>query len=234
MKKTIVMVLSFLSISSLSALSIGIIGTNGRAGLENVLQGNGHNITQVANTSSDLADLDALFLLRTNGDSNVRDFVFGGGLLVTEWTGADWAINTGNLLNASIYGGGFKGNDLAVTFTPEGDFLAEGIGDSYSANGATQFFRDFNSTGPEVDVLATRPGGAAAIVGGAADQGYVLAIAYDWGDYGGIGRSPGTNQLILNALNAPRNSQANVPEPSSILLLSIAVLVVLGYSRKRN
>ena len=159
--------------------------------------------------------------------------MLGGGLLITEWEGADWAINTENLLNANISGGGFKATNSAVTFTPAGDFLAQGIGNSYSANGATEFFRDFSFIGPEVDILATRPGGEAAIVGGAAGQGYVLAIAYDWGDGGGIGSSPGTNQLILNALNAPRNGQSPVPEPSSILLLSIG-LIALGYSRKRS
>lgn len=210
-----------------SAATVMIKGSNSVAAITSFLTANGHTV--VAN-SGNYAGVNAVVLLRTAGDADLANFVLGGGRLVTEWSGADWAMS--NLLGGSVSGGGFVGTGTNVTFTPAGIAagLGSGVGASYSAAQASEFFRDFSSIGTG-SVLATRPGSIAAIVGGTAGSGYVIANGIDWADsFGGTGEANG--QVLLNSIVG--GNVGGVPEPASWAMLIGGFGIVGAVMRRRR
>lgn len=207
-----------------SAATVMLKGSNSNGAITSFLAANGHTVVA---DSSNYTGVNAVLLLRTNGDVSLQNFVLGGGRLVTEWSGADWAMS--NLLGGSINGGGFVGTGTTVTFTAAGIAagLGSGVGSSYSASQASEFFRNFDSVGTG-SVLATRPGNFATIVGGVAGSGYVIANGIDWADSFGSG-GPANGQVLLNSING-----ANVvPEPASWAML-IGGFGIVGATMRRR
>lgn len=218
--------LIFAAASPASAATFMIRGSNSNTAISSFLAGQGHTV--VAN-SNNFTGVDAVILLRTPGDAFLANYVLGGGLLVTEWTGADWAVST--LLGGAVSGGSFVGTNTPVTFTSDGLAvgLGNGVGNSFTAVVASEFFRSFSSTGSG-SVLATRPGNFAAIVGGSAGSGYVVANGIDWADsFGSTGSANG--QVLLNSLSIRGNVTGAVPEPATWAMMLLGFGFVGGAVR---
>lgn len=210
-----------------NAATIMIKGSNNNSAITTFLEANGHTV--IAN-SEDYSGVDGVILLRTNGTAQLSDYVSNGGRLVTEWTGADWAM--ANLLGGAVSGGGFVGSDTVVSFTTDGAAfgLGDGVGSSYSAGPASQFFRDFSDIGTG-SVFATRPGDVAAIVGGAAGSGFVVANGIDWADsFGSAGAD--NQQVLLNSLFGSSMGGA-VPEPATWAMMLLGFFG-LGAAMRRK
>lgn len=211
-----------------SATTVMLKGSNSNAEIASFLTTNGHTVVADSNV---YAGVDAVVLLRTTGDTDLANFVLGGGTLVTEWTGADWAM--ANLLGGTVNDGFFVGAGTTVTFTAAGlaAGLGAGVGANYSAGVGSEFFRDFGGLGTG-SVLATRPGDIAAIVGGAAGSGYVVANGIDWADsFGDTGAANG--QVLLNSIGVGGMSAA-VPEPTTWALMLLGFCAVGAAMRGRN
>ena len=209
-----------------SAATVMIKGSNSNAAITSFLQANGHTVVA---DSANYTGVNTVLLIRTPGDAGLASFVLGGGRLVTEWDGADWAM--ANLLGGSVSGGNFVGTGTTVTFTPAGVAagLDVGVGPSYAAGPSSEFFRNFASLGSG-SVLATRPGNFAAIVGGVAGSGYVIANGIDWADsFVGAGQANG--QLLLNSISG---GVAAVPETATWAMLIAGFGIVGAVSRRRR
>jgi hypothetical protein len=225
-----------LAMSQASALLVGIAGTVNGSGMASMLNANGHTAVffgTAAPNAAQLAGLDAMVLLRIDGNADIQNFVLGGGLLVTEWVASTWALNTANLLDATDSGGGNFGT-TPVTFTAAGVAagLSVGLSNPYSDGGQTEFFRSLTGIGAGVEILGTRPGDLPVIIGGASGLGSTLVIAYDWqdGSFGGIPNDP-SEQLLLNTLNyAP---DIGMPAPSMAAVVGLG-LAGLGLVRRRR
>ncbi len=197
----------------------------------NFLQSSGHSVTDNGSTIPDAGDLsgvDVAILLRSTGNNDVENWVQAGGCLITEWTGADWALNSGNLLDAGVSGGGIVGTDTPVTVTADGIAagLADGITNPYSAGPASEFFRNFTGIGPSVSIMATRPTDVPAILGGPSGGGLVLANGIDWADVGFNGAD--NRQLLLNSVENFCGGARRAPEPvPGLSSLGLAALVGL-------
>ncbi len=212
--------------SPVEAISVGLRGSNSTGAMEDFLDGNGFEATQIS-SGADYTLFDAVVLLRTNpinaDSTNLANYVQNGGHLVTEWSASDWALNTANLLDAEDNGAGFAGLDTTVTFTTEG--LAAGLGDSignsYADGGRTQSFRNLSNIGASVDVLGTRPGNIPAIIGGTSGLGSIIVLGYDWADSFPLA-NPDGEKILINAINYS-NSSVSVPFKFSPSLGFLAV-----------
>lgn len=224
--------------SMVEAATIGLLGTTSNAALTSFLTSNGNTVVDL-NTTPDFTGLDTVILLRQQPagtvSNDLRNFVLNGGRLITELTGADWALNnsTGNLLNADVSGGAIFLFSQPITFTQAGidSGLANGIDNPYSDGTRTQTFRfiPIANIGAGVSVLANRPGDNPAIIAGASGLGTTLVISYDWADDFGNANTD-TQRLILNALNYTA-STPRVPEPAAltgILAFGVAGLLATG------
>jgi hypothetical protein len=196
------------------AADIGLCGNNSSSDVASLLTSNGHTVTEFgssAPSSAQLAGLDVLIMLRFSGNTDIKNFVSNGGLLITEWNASEWALNTESLLDADDTGGGMIGTGTQITFTPAGATLGQGVSNPYSSGERTEYFRAFANIGSSVDILATRPGNIPAIIGGASGSGRVLIIGYDWAD-GFSASNADHEQLILNAVDYEnQESPAKVP-----------------------
>jgi len=188
--------------------NIAIVSNSFGGPLGTSLTNNGYNVVYNSNvlpSTAVLANTDVVFLIRTDGNPDLANWVQAGGLLITEWSSNVWALNTANLLQATDSGGGSIGTDTPITFTNTtvGQALGNNLPNPYSDGGATEYARDFTAIGGSVEIHATRPGNIPVIIGGNAGQGYVLAIAYDYQDKGASLPGSPTEQLLLNTLTAP-------------------------------
>jgi len=173
--------------------------------------------------------VNVVFNIRQPVSADLANFVRGGGLMITEYSGITNA-GTAGLLNYSDSGGGNAGTGTSVTFTATGQSLGlnAGLSNPYSDGGATEFFRNNPVAGLGVSILATRGASIPAIVGAHADSGYVLGIMYDWGDaFVTTPPTSATSQLITNALTVA------VPEPGAWALISIAAVASFGMLRRK-
>jgi hypothetical protein len=225
--------------SMVEAATIGLLGSNSNAALAAFLTSNGNTVRNL-NSTADFTGLDTVILLRnspTEATSNdLRNFVLNGGRLITEFTGADWALNdnTGNLLNADVDGGAILPLSRPITFTQPGidSGLANGVNNPYSDGTRTQAFRFIANIGSGVSVLANRPGDNPAIIGGASGLGTTLIIGYDWAD-NFANANADTQRLILNALNYTA-STPQVPEPATLTGILVFGVAGLLATRKRS
>lgn len=219
------------------AATIGLLGTNSNAALTSFLQTNGYSVVDLNVPTPSFTGLDSVILLRnvpTGATStNLRNFVLNGGQLITEQSGADWALGntSGNLLNADVITRGTAGFNTSVTFTAAGisSGLAAGINNPYADGTRTETFLTIGNIGAGVSILATRPGATPtipAIIGGASGSGSTLVIAYDWAD-DFANANADTQQLILNAL-----PPSTIPEPATILGILAFGLAGLATTRK--
>jgi len=191
--------------------------------------------TFVRNPTS-YAGVDTVINIRQPVGIDLANFVLGGGLMITEYTGIKNAGNgTGNagLLNYTDTGGSLAVTAARpVTFTIAGIALGlnSGLSNPYVDGVANEFYRNGIVVGAGVSVLATRPLGASttpSIVGATAGNGYVLGIAYDWADAfvttGSAQPLLQTQQLLTNALA--------IPEPTTLSLLAGAGMLALRRRR---
>jgi hypothetical protein len=224
------LVLALSLVQSVDAANVGIYGTNSDADVASLLTTAGHSVTQfggTAPTPGQLAGLDVLIMLRVSGNADITNFVNAGGFLITEWDAADWAIDTANMLDADVAGGGFVGTGTPVSFTAAGAALAAGVANPYSDSERTEFFRNFTNIGAGVTVLATRPGPEPAILFGNFGSGSVLVIGYDWADSFGSADAD-QQQLIRNAVifaGAGTRAPALVPTLSDWALVMTGLLL---------
>lgn len=211
---------------------IAVVGGNSATQITNFLNSNGHTATHYNGASIvDYTDLDAVVLLRTNGDSNMATFVEDGGLLVTEWN-ATWALNTANLLTPTDTGHPpYRPND-PVLITNDGIAagLAAGMDNPFLDGGQTQHYRGLSGIGSDVEVLMQWSSDNTAVaIGGGYGDGSVLINTLDWADgFGGQG-SGQAEQMLLNMLNY--SYSAAVPAPASIALFGLGLLL-LGRTRR--
>lgn len=212
---------------------IGVFGNNSNNNIVNFLNANGHTAVNFGGsaTAAQLEGLDAVIGLRADGNNDVLNFVLNGGLYITEWRAAEWALDVANMLNAD--GGNnisFGSNtnitqsDLALSMG-----LGNGLSNPYRDGQRTQFQWTLQNIGAEVDILATREGAIPAILGGAVGNGYAFINTLDWADSFGSGaHSSGT--WLLNALSADVN---DIPEPSTIAMFGLALLGLASRKSKR-
>jgi hypothetical protein len=214
-----------------NAAVVMLQGFNSNAEISTFLTANGHTVVP---TSSNYTGVDVVVLLRADGDANLLNWVTGGGNLLTEWSGADWALNTANLLNADVTGGGFIGTNTTVSFTPEGlaAGLGTGVGSSYSAAHASEFARSIANVGAGTSVWATIPGNAPVVVAGFAGSGFVIANGLDWADSFATSGSA-NQQVLLNYINAFSSGAQPVPEPGTWAMMLLGFGAV-GFAMRRR
>ena len=216
-------------------VNAGMIGVweGGFSDWNTYLTTSGHTAVSVGSGSSaaQLADLDQVWLIRQNGNSNLVDYVDNGGTLVTEWSGANWALSTAALIDANADSLGFVGTNTQITFTQAGlDLnLGDNTGNPYANGGSTEFFYSFNNLGVDVDVVASITGYDVGVTG-AYGAGNVLALGWDWQD---VGASNALTQNLVTDISNVSFSPENVPEPASIALLTLG-LAGIGFSRKKK
>ena len=184
MKKLMLIGASLLIGSNASAGVIGVWGYNFST-WNSYITNTGNTAVSVGagSTAAQLSALDQVWLIRQTGDADLVDYVQNGGTLVTEWSGADWAVNTASMLDATVNTLGNLGTGTSVSYTASGAALGLGVntGNPYSNSGATQFFKSFTGLGSDVDVVATA-GSYDVGISGAYGSGNVLALGWDWQD----------------------------------------------------
>lgn len=221
------------------AAFIGIYGNNSNSAITSFLTGSGDTVVDLnatGMTDGTLTGLDSVILLRSPGNSALRNFVLNGGRLVTEWDASIWALNTANLLQATDTNiNSVHHTGTLVSFTPLGVAagLSAAMNNPYSNGSATEFFRIFSNVGPGI-TLATSPYGA-AILGGVSGAGNTVIIGYDWADSFSSANLDG-KQVLLNALAFDAQPRTAItPEPTSLALAGFAGIgMAAGAWRRRQ
>ena len=201
--------------------NVALIGANGNANMAIYLAANGFSVTDFGTSipsAGTLASYNAVVLLRMDGNSTITNWVNNGGVLITEWSASDWAVNTAGLLSASSASVGAVGTGTSVTFAASalGNKLGAGLPNPYSNGGATEFFYSYTGIGAGVEILATRPTNVPAILGGAYGTGYTFVVGYDWAD-GFPSTSSSSGTLLINILNSGMGGSLPAPaNPTSV------------------
>lgn len=235
MYKALFAALLFSLTAHTQAAVVAIMGTglSSSAAIEKFLTSNGHTVVYneaAAPGAASLKGVDAVIALRTDGNDDLKNFVLNGGLLITEWTAALWAVNTAQLIEAHA-GDRIEIPNSTVMLTDAGKALGLGARDMpeiYSDLGRSDVIRPFTGLGEGVEVLSALPSGEAAIISGTAGSGYVIASSLDWADYFSSANYA-TRTWLLNALDVKWNTPANgtIPEPATLLLLSLGCCAFL-------
>jgi len=203
------------------ATNVAVIGANSNTNIVTYLTSNGFSATDFGTSipsAGTLASFNAVVLLRMDGNSTITNWVNNGGVLITEWSAADWAVNTAGLLSATSASVGAVGTGTLVTFSASdlGNKLGEGLSNPYSNGGASEFFYNFTGLGGSVQVLATRPTNVPAIIAGPSGTGYTFVVGYDWAD-GFPATSNYSGTLLVNILNSGMGGSLPAPaNPTSV------------------
>ena len=220
-----------------NAIVIGVGGLNSTSSIVSFLNANGHTATNLGSSLSNTAGaydfFDVVVLTRGTGTSELRDWIFGGGALVTEWN-ATWALNTANLLNATDSGHPPSRASDPVSITSDGLALNLGVGMSnpYLDPGSTDHYRYLTGLGTGVDILAEWSSDATPlIIGGKTGLGYSLINTLDWAD--GFTSNTQSSQMLLNMVSTANAQVSAVPEPSIVWLLASG-LALIGFTRRKT
>jgi len=233
-KKIALIAASLLVTVTAQADVIAVYGSNQNNNVVTFLNNNGHTATNygsAAPTAGQLAGANAVINLRGTGNTAVQNFVTNGGLLITEWRGAEWALDTANLLNADGGSNLQIGTNTLITHTAAGLALGlgNGLANPFADGPRTQFQWTLSNIGVGVDILATRPGDIATIIGGISGSGYALINSLDWADgFPSGGSTSGT--WLLNALDI---EVGQVPVVNTVALFGLG-LVGLSLVRRKT
>jgi hypothetical protein len=240
-----------MKLRTLIGISALLISSNTYAGLVGVwgndaskwngfLTGTGMTAVNVnANTSLEtLETLEQVWLIRTDGNSNLIDYVSGGGTLVTEWSAAAWVANAG-LINADLVSSGHLGSQ-AVTFNQKGLGLGLGnlTGNPHSNGGATEFFHVFNNVQDTTEVIATLDSGQIVGLHNPYASGQVVSMGWDWQDL--YANTTVSEQFVRDIVSIPSfstmSASQNVSDVSSQAPVSLALfgLTLVGMGRLRK
>lgn len=211
------------------AALIGVAGGENSA-LATMIDGLGHTSVNFGSSpstnSGDYLGLTALVLNEAPGNSQVKDFVFGGGLLITSFLNAtEWVFDTENLLAGTRSGSSTVGDDTPVTLTAAA--VSAGLdvgmtfdsGTTYSEGNNTRVF-DFGTFLGDT-VFATWSSGN-AIVGGEYGQGYIYSFTYR--SFGGT-NDANHQTLVGNMIKAYA-----LGEPPTIYLILLVLAGLLAFS----
>ena len=223
-------------VQSASAAVISVFGGNSNTEITSFLNSNGHTAAAYggAITAANLSGVDVAILLRASGNADLDAFVQNGGILITEWSGADWALTAQNYFGASVSGGGFIGTNTLQLVSSAG--IAMGLTTGLSnpwADGPRTEYSYFISNAGSASELLTYNGGNISMIGGAVGQGYVFANGLDWADSFGSG-AHNSGQMLLNMINADFDggqSPDPIPEPS---LFFLSLLGMVGIAMRRR
>lgn len=225
-------------VQSASAAIISVFGSNSSTQITSFLNSNGHTAAAYGGAigAANLAGVDVAILIRTSGNADLNAFVQNGGILITEWSGADWALNSQNYFGASISGGGVIGTNTPQLVSSAGIAmgLTAGLSNPWADTVRTEFSRFITNAGTASELL-TYSGGNISMVGGAVGQGYVFANGLDWADSFGTG-AHNSGQMLLNMISANFDGGQTpdpVPEPSLFLLTLLGVVGIAMRRRSR-
>ncbi|PKF60583.1 hypothetical protein CW745_13700 [Psychromonas sp. psych-6C06] len=210
----------------------GLIGVWGNSTpFATPIQNAGHTFVNVnsATTLEELDTLEQVWLIRRDGDADLNNYVLNGGTLVTEWSGASWAVNSMSMLEADDSFG--FASRTSVTFTQEGIDLGftTNLPNPYSNEGATEFFRSFTGIGEGVDIIATANGYNVGIAG-SYGLGNVVALGWDWVDTNALNPM---NQLLVNDITGLSFSPKGVPEPGTLVIFALSLIGLASRKFKR-
>ena len=234
-KKALIAATFLVSSTTASAAVVALYGNNYSSYISSFLTQNGHTVIYSGTATADPAALngvDAVILMRTTGTNAVKDFVLNGGLLITEWDAAEWALNTAHLIDGVAANGKDRGDNRTVFQTDEALALGlgeRGVGSQYADGDRTQYMYEFSGLGAGVNALGKLNDGTVVSVGGAAGDGYVLANGTDWGDhFEANGMNHVTGQWLLNALDMNYRQPPVPPVPGAVSEPAIPALFGLG------
>lgn len=256
--KSAVLAFAFAIAAPAYASVIAVFGDrNGSAAVTSFLAANNLKATNLGEAPpqklDELAGYDVLIALRSKGSDAIKEFVLGGGLLITEFDAAVWALDPLglHLLNADAGSTLFLGKGTTISFTPEGLKLGlgDGLGKSYADGDRTNAQTTLSNLGAGVSLLATGPEPMVPLVkaaglrlldsladdlpvmiGGNSGEGYTLINSLAWSEGLPTTDSP-TGTWLLNALNVQQTQP--IPEPGGLALLGLA-LACLTFTRRQQ
>jgi hypothetical protein len=227
----------------------GLVGVwgNDAGRWDNYISSNGMDAINV-NSSTSLAVLDTLdqvWLIRSDGNSNLKSYVENGGTVVTEWSGSSWARSEG-LVSANLVSAGMA-SIRSVTFNQAGLDLGMGnrTGNPHINGSGTEYYRVFNNLGGTTSAIATLSNGNVVGLHSTYEQGQVVILGWDWKD--------GTNattakfardmtdipaaSIAFNAANSSASegsaTNVNVASPMAVAMFGFA-LAGVGFLRKKR
>ena len=246
--RSLVLILAAAVASPVQAAAIAVFGENSNDQVTSFLNANGHIAKNFGILPpDDLSSFQVVVALRKPGNDAVKQFVLDGGLLITEWNAAGWALDVANLLDADAGGIASLGLQALISITDAGLALGlgKGLGNPYNDGERTSSHSTLLNIGNGVDVLGTGPLPAlqmlaalsdpppfpAVTIGGNSGKGYTLVNALDWADIFPTTGSP-SGQWLLNAVNV-RQVQP-VPEPDTLALAALALTCLVAARRRRT
>jgi hypothetical protein len=227
--KTSLALIGLALIGSAQASTIGLWGDDNLA--SNIFSsGNGVRIVSGQSSLQTLQSFDQIWLIRTNGSQALKDYVWQGGVLVTEWSASTYAASLIDVQEAF----GCSGCERTVSFTLSGTNIGLGAttGASYTNGGANDHVRSFTNLGADVSVIARGDVSGLDIgVAGHYGSGYVVALGWDWRD---AANDSITQSLFKDIANISSFGQAVVQNVSAPTTISAGLFALLAFGFRRK